>query len=99
MTDMLGKFITFEGPEGGGKSTMVEKLTNQLRQLGKEVVLTREPGGTMVGESIRGILKQSGMVMLPKVELLLFEAARHQLANEVIKPALAAGSRSSTRRS
>ena len=91
MKDLPGKFITFEGSEGGGKTTQVKRLAEKVIQMGKEVVLTREPGGTSVGEMIRNILKSPGLVMLPKVELMLFEAARNQLVNDVIKPALKEG--------
>lgn len=88
-----GKFITFEGPEGGGKSTHIRRLGAHLQALGHEVLLTREPGGTPTGETIRGILQheQSGEAICPETELLLFEASRAQLVRTVILPALNLG--------
>lgn len=90
---MNGKFITFEGPEGGGKSTHIKRLAARLQSLGYEVLLTREPGGTPTGEAIRGILQheQSGEGICPEAELLLFEASRAQLVQTVILPALKRG--------
>jgi dTMP kinase len=88
-----GKFITFEGGEGSGKSTHIARLTTRLRQGGYHVLITREPGGTDVGEQIRHILqysKDSGS-MVPETELLLFCASRAQLVREVIQPALNEG--------
>ena len=83
-------FITFEGSEGCGKSTQVGRLTARLEKTGVPFVITREPGGTAIGESIRDLLQfapQSGS-MTPETEVLLFEASRAQLVREVIKPAL-----------
>ena len=88
-----GKFITFEGGEGSGKSTHIERLVTRLRQEGYQVLIAREPGGTEVGEQIRHILqysKQSG-AMVAETELLLFCASRAQLVREVIQPALEDG--------
>ena len=87
-----GKFITFEGTDGSGKSTQIEKLANVLRAQRFEVLLTREPGGTPVGESIREILLNSATAGLSaRTELGLVFAARAQHLLEVILPALAAG--------
>jgi len=88
-----GYLITFEGPEGSGKSTQIELLRARLFAAGREVVLTREPGGTPLAEEFRSILKHhTGPEELhPVTELLLFEAGRVQNVHCVIKPALAAG--------
>ena len=85
-----GKFITFEGGEGSGKSTHIERLVSRLRQEGSRVLVAREPGGTEVGEQIRHILQYSKQSagMVPETELLLFCASRAQLVREVIQPAL-----------
>lgn len=86
-------FITFEGTEGGGKSTQIKLLAERLRGLGCSVRLLREPGGTPIGEEIRHTLKHSecNHAMTPEAELLLMNASRAQLVREVIRPALAAG--------
>ncbi len=87
-----GKFITFEGGEGGGKSTQVKRLASALAQAGVEAVFTREPGGTRLAELIRGLLREELQdPPCDKAELLLFLAARAQLIRNVIEPALAAG--------
>ena len=87
-----GKFITFEGGEGCGKSTQAARLRYALEKAGIEVVLTREPGGTWLAERIRGLLKdQSEDPPCDRCELLLFLAARAQLVRSVIRPALARG--------
>lgn len=87
-----GFFITFEGPEGGGKSTQSRHLQSALMAHGFDVVLTREPGGTPISQSIRSILlNQSNTAMSPRAETLLFNAARAQLVDELIRPALAEG--------
>ena len=90
---MNGLFITFEGTEGGGKSTQITILADRFRQLGRAVRLLREPGGTPIGEEIRHTLKHSpaNHAMTPETELLLMNASRAQLVREVIRPALAAG--------
>src|SRR5438046_6271156 len=86
-------FITFEGSEGSGKFAHVERLAARLERSGVPYLVTREPGGTPIGETIRELLQfashNSGMT--PKAELLLFEASRSQLVREVIKPALERG--------
>ena len=88
-----GKLISFEGSEGSGKSTQIARLTERLRQAGREIVSTREPGGTELGERIRDILlhKDEGQGMCAEAELLLFTAARAQLVRTVIVPALQRG--------
>lgn len=84
-----GKFITFEGPEGCGKSTQIRLLSESLTKQGRTVLTTREPGGTDVGEEIREILMNPEHVELTDLtEVFLYEAARAQLVNEVIIPAL-----------
>ncbi len=88
-----GKLISFEGSEGSGKSTQIARLLAHLQQAGREIVSTREPGGTDLGERIRDILlhKDEGQGMCPEAELLLFTAARAQLVRTVIAPALQRG--------
>ena len=87
-----GKFITFEGGEDCGKSTQVRRLKAALEAVGVEVLLTREPGGTVLSEEIRRLIKdQDDDPPCDRSELLLFLAARAQLVREVIRPALAAG--------
>ena len=88
----IGKFITFEGGEGCGKSTQVRRLKFELEKLGIKVLLTREPGGTSLAEKIRALLKDElEDPPCDRTELLLFLAARAQLTEKVIAPALAAG--------
>ena len=86
-------FITFEGSEGCGKSTQVHRLAARLEKLGVPFLITREPGGTAIGESIRELLQfaPQSAGMTPETELLLFEASRSQLVRELIKPALESG--------
>ena len=88
-----GKFITFEGGEGCGKTTQIKRVAARLRADGRPVLLLREPGGTNVGEQIRHVLQYSKQSagMVPETELLLFCASRAQLVREIIQPALAAG--------
>ena len=87
-----GTFITFEGLDGCGKSTQVEKLASALRMQGQSVTVTREPGGTIAGEKIRNVLLDSSTVGLsPLAELALMFASRAQHLKEIIQPALAAG--------
>jgi len=89
-----GVFITFEGSEGCGKSTQAKRLASRLEQAGASVLLTREPGGTAIGEKIRDLLQfaPESSAMAPETELLLFEASRSQLVREIIRPALEQGS-------
>jgi dTMP kinase len=83
-------FVTFEGVDGSGKSTQARLLAERLRSEGRDVVLTREPGGTAAGERIREILLH-GEALAPWAEASLFAAARAQLVEEVVRPALARG--------
>jgi len=89
-----GVFISFEGSEGCGKTTQIGRLAARLEAIGLPILLTREPGGTPLGESLRHLLKfaEEGRDMTPEAELLLFAASRAQLVRRVIEPALAAGS-------
>jgi len=85
-------FITLEGPEGAGKTTQLRALADYLRGCGYDVVTTREPGGTAIGDQIRHVLHDTANVaMSPTAEVLLYAASRAQLVAEVIQPALAAG--------
>jgi dTMP kinase len=88
-----GKFISFEGSEGCGKSTQIRRFVDWLRADGREVLVTREPGGTAVGEKIRHLLQHdpAGEALTPESELLLFAASRAQLVREIILPALDRG--------
>ena len=83
-------FVTFEGLDGSGKTTQVELLRKHLSRNGKEVVATREPGGTELGERVRDLLLQGGEVS-PWAEAALFAAARAELVAQVIGPALERG--------
>ena len=89
---MRGKFITFEGSEGCGKSTQSRMLYEYLKRKGKKVIYLREPGATKVSEKIRSILLDAGNdAMLPECEMLLYMAARAQIVGEIIKPKLKKG--------
>ncbi len=89
---MQGVFITFEGIEGSGKSTQIVLLANYLAAHGRAVALTREPGGTAIGDQVRKILLDPANTALdPKAELLLYAAARAQHLEELIRPELKAG--------
>ena len=91
---MAGRFITLEGPEGAGKTLQAQRLVGALEGLGHRVRLTREPGGTELGEQIRSIVlagSDGAGGIDARADALLFNAARAQLVSEVIKPALAAG--------
>jgi dTMP kinase len=83
-----GLFIVFEGPEGAGKTTQAKLLYRYLKNKGYDVVLTREPGGTKLAEAVRKIILSPKMKIYPMTELLLYEAARAQHIEEVIKPNL-----------
>ena len=85
-------FITFEGPDGSGKSTQIRLLAERLKAEGRDVLMTREPGGTEIGEQIRHVLHDlANTAMQPRAELLLYSAARAQLVGEVIRPHLKRG--------
>ncbi len=85
-------FITLEGPDGSGKTTQIAPLADFLRQRGLTVLTTREPGGTSIGEQVRTVLHRlDNTAMHPRSETLLYLAARAQLVEEVIRPALARG--------
>ena len=86
-----GLFIAIEGPDGCGKSTQIALLKETLEKQGYDVLLTREPGGTALGEEIRKLLLLGREKVSPYCELMLFEAARAQHVMEVLRPALAAG--------
>ena len=85
-------FITLEGPEGSGKSMQIRDLAEYVRSLGYEVLTTREPGGTSIGDQIRQvIMSMENNMMHPSTEILLFCAARAQIVSEVIRPNLEKG--------
>ena len=87
-----GLLISFEGGEGGGKTTQIVRLRDRLRNAGKDVIALREPGGTAIGEQIREVVlssKNSGISFT--TEVLLFQAARSQIYREVVLPSLEAG--------
>ncbi len=88
----LSLFITFEGPEGSGKTTHCKSLAEHLQSLGHHVLLAREPGGTEISQQVRQVLMDmKNKPMFPVTEFLLFSAARAQLVREKIKPHLSAG--------
>ncbi|MEA2548396.1 MAG: dTMP kinase [Chloroflexota bacterium] len=93
---MKGSLITLEGPEGAGKTVIAKRLVGELERRGHEVVSTREPGGTRLGERLRSILlsqraAEAEAPVDPRADALLFNAARAQLVAEVIRPALERG--------
>ena len=89
---MKGKFITFEGSEGCGKSTQSRMLYEYLKAKGKRVIYLREPGATKISEKIRDILLDArNQAIVPEAEMLLYMAARAQIVGEIIKPALKKG--------
>src|SRR3989442_9255652 len=88
----VSRFITFEGIEGSGKTTQIQLLSNRLEELGIDHLLTREPGGTPIGDQIRRLVLDSrNTAMTPICELLLYAAARAQHIEQVIRPAIEAG--------
>jgi dTMP kinase len=89
---LSGYFITLEGLDGSGKSSVARRLEGWLRDLGGQVLVTREPGGTSIGEAIRELLfGDDSLNMIVETEALLFAAARSQLVSEVLQPALQRG--------
>ncbi|MCP4361755.1 MAG: dTMP kinase [Chloroflexi bacterium] len=85
-------FITFEGPDGSGKSSQINQLNRFLQTQGYETVLTREPGGTPIGDEIRACVHHvKNTAMFPEAEMLLYSASRAQLVREMIRPSLIAG--------
>lgn len=89
---MKGLFIVMEGPDGSGKTTQINLLEQYLKEAGYECLITREPGGTVIGEEVRElILNPEHKEMSPVTEMLLYAASRAQLVHEVIGPALEAG--------
>src|SRR5689334_25044359 len=84
-------FITFEGIEGSGKTTQLNRLAAMLRERGRTVVVTKEPGGTPLADRIRALLLDSSSVIDPVAEVFLFAASRRQHTMEVIRPALSRG--------
>ena len=90
---MPGLFITLEGPEGGGKTTQARRLISRLQREGRQVLYTREPGGTKTGEIIRDVLQheKAGEPLTGEAEVFLFAASRAQLVRQVILPALDRG--------
>ncbi|MBA2620066.1 MAG: dTMP kinase [Acidobacteria bacterium] len=88
---MRGKFITFEGIDGSGKSTQMELLASYLRARGADILTTREPGGTSLGRALRKTFLETEEAVAPLAELLLFAADRAQHVEFLIKPTLAAG--------
>jgi dTMP kinase len=92
LVGLPGRFITFEGPEGSGKTTQIAALAEFLGDMGIPVVTTREPGGTPIGDEIRSVLMGlKNTDMQPRAEILLFQASRAQLVEQVIRPCLAEG--------
>ena len=86
-----GLFITLEGPDGGGKTTQAQQLASWFRLYGREVLITREPGGTETAESIRELVLDPALQLSPETESLLQLAARADHVSQVIRPALDAG--------
>ena len=88
----MSLFVTFEGPDGSGKTTQAQLLYEYLRERGYPVFLTREPGGTGIGDQIREVLHSlENTEMLPQTEILLYSASRAQLVGQIIRPHLARG--------
>ena len=88
---MRGRLITIEGLDGTGKTTLADALVDELRAVGRDVLLLCEPGGVELSERIRALVKDPGLAVDPRAEALLYAAARAQLVAERVEPALAAG--------
>ena len=89
---MKGRFIVIEGPDGSGKSTQAQMLVEKMEKDGSPVVAIREPGGTVIGEKIRSILRDPSLSeMTAETEMFLYMASRAQIVREVIKPELEKG--------
>lgn len=88
---VAGVFIAFEGPEGAGKSTQLRLLADRLQAQGAAPLLTKEPGGTPVGERLREVVLDPALTMAPLSEFLLYSSSRAQLVADAIRPALDAG--------
>ncbi len=92
MKKRTGKFITFEGPDGSGKTGQLDILAEEFIQAGYPILSTREPGGTSIGDQIRStLLDLKNTAMIDRTEALLYQAARAQLVDEIIKPHLESG--------
>lgn len=92
MTAKIGRFITFEGPDGSGKTGQLDLLAKELLLAGYPILTTREPGGTFIGDQIREtLLDLRNTSMVDRTEALLYQAARAQLVDEIIAPQLASG--------
>lgn len=92
MAKKTGKFVTFEGPDGSGKTAQLDILVDEFIQAGYPILRTREPGGTPIGDQIRStLLDLKNTAMIDRAEALLYQAARAQLVDEIIKPHLAEG--------
>ena len=92
MQNESGILITFEGGEGGGKTTQIVRLRDRLSKVGKDIVVLREPGGTTISEQIREVVLSAKNVGIAyTTEVLLFQAARAQIYREIVLPSLAAG--------
>ena len=88
----MSLFITFEGPDGSGKTTQIELLAERLRDQGHEVLITREPGGTPIGDQVRAVVHDvKNVEMTRETEFLLYSASRAQLVRQVIRPHLKRG--------
>lgn len=88
---MKGFFISFEGPDGSGKTTQIQRVAARLQQLGYDVVVSREPGGTQVAEKVRAMVLDSELPLNDISEILLYLAARSEHVEKILRPAVMAG--------